>query len=761
MASSPKIHDPAAEALQAIEEALNLRAGLGDPFAIEGAGAEPARDLDKVYVPGDHSGPTDYRRKTGGAPRLPSTSEEPLFGPPRQDVPASAGEAAPGQSGRGAFPANDDRHSAGEMLRAYQGRSNRAPTIIAALCSALWILLTTGFVVANRESLFGAANGSVLPTAALYLLTIAGPVVFFFVTAMMIRRGQEMRVTARSMTQVAMRLAEPETIATEQMVTLSQAIRREVASMGDGIERALARAGELETLVRSEVSNLERSFSDNERRVRALIDELAGERESILANADRVRGAISIAHDGVTRDIETASARFSDSVGEAAGRVTASVNAKGDEIRMALSRGRDDLAEHLSSHGNELASRLSQTGSEAAANLTEASTGIAQTLDQRLAELEGRLTNARELLSADLGMRGDALAERLDAAASRIAETISARGESVAARLSETHDRLHEVVAVKGGALADSIAETSARFGNLIAERTDMARASLDQSSRGIIGSFEDGHARLQAEFERHGAELQRSFAAAAQSTTDDALQPIGSAARRDSAASLAQMIAALNSHSEHVHGHLDLASQDMVAAFTGRTEALSDQLAAAVHGTFAALDDHSTLMSERLETSSEQAATDFAGRSEALHARLAAMFEETLAALTDRSDHVAGRLETSVDQSVAALAEYAEGLQQRLSATLGALSRHAADISERLGAAGDQTLGAFTAQTEALHERMEETISGLDEHSRSISRRLAESGRQSAGALASQTEALQGSHQCRGPRPQRAFRPR
>jgi len=62
------------------------------------------------------------------------------------------------------------------------------------------------------------------------------------------------------------------------MVTLSQAIRREVASMGDGIERALARASELETLVRSEVSNLERSYSDNERRVRSLIDELASER---------------------------------------------------------------------------------------------------------------------------------------------------------------------------------------------------------------------------------------------------------------------------------------------------------------------------------------------------------------------------------------------------------------------------------------------------------------------------------------------------
>ena len=94
-----------------------------------------------------------------------------------------------------------------------------------------------------------------------------------------------------------MRLAEPESIASEQMVTLSQAIRREIVSMGDGIERALARAGELETLVRSEVSNLERSYSDNERRIRTLVEELSTERETMLTNSERMRNAIGGAQD--------------------------------------------------------------------------------------------------------------------------------------------------------------------------------------------------------------------------------------------------------------------------------------------------------------------------------------------------------------------------------------------------------------------------------------------------------------------------------
>src|SRR4029077_1646478 len=136
-----------------------------------------------------------------------------------------------------------------------------------------------------------------------------GPVIFFLVTAALLRRGQEMRLAARSMTEVAGRPAEPQTLAAGQVVTLSQAIRREVASMGDGIERALARASELETLVRSEVSTMERSYSDNERRIRSLIAEMADQREAIVANGGRVRAAIAGAHQGIASDLDAISDR--------------------------------------------------------------------------------------------------------------------------------------------------------------------------------------------------------------------------------------------------------------------------------------------------------------------------------------------------------------------------------------------------------------------------------------------------------------------
>src|SRR5690606_16980166 len=122
---------------------------------------------------------------------------------------------------------------------------------------------------------------------------IAVPVVMFWGFAQMVRRAQELQSAARQMTAAAMRLASPEAAAGDRVSTLGQAVRREVAAMNEGIERTLARAVELETLVQTEVHQLERAYSDNEVRIRALIAELGNEREAVISHAERVRSSIS------------------------------------------------------------------------------------------------------------------------------------------------------------------------------------------------------------------------------------------------------------------------------------------------------------------------------------------------------------------------------------------------------------------------------------------------------------------------------------
>jgi hypothetical protein len=111
---------------------------------------------------------------------------------------------------------------------------------------------------------------------------VLAPIVFFYMLAYMVWRAQELRLIAQAMAGVAMRLSEPEEVARESIVTVGQAIRREVSAMGDGVERALARAAELEALVANEVSALERAYNDNEVRIRGLLETLAHQRDTLV-----------------------------------------------------------------------------------------------------------------------------------------------------------------------------------------------------------------------------------------------------------------------------------------------------------------------------------------------------------------------------------------------------------------------------------------------------------------------------------------------
>ena len=143
-------------------------------------------------------------------------------------------------------------------MQTLRRRPSRTPYILASVVSAAWA--ASGIAIAylfrgDLQALFATPRLGVA-TAVGVVCAIALPVVFFYVLAHMFRRAQDMRLVSETMTEVAMRLLQPESSAREQVVTVGHAIRREVAAMGDGVERALARASELEALVHNEVSAL-------------------------------------------------------------------------------------------------------------------------------------------------------------------------------------------------------------------------------------------------------------------------------------------------------------------------------------------------------------------------------------------------------------------------------------------------------------------------------------------------------------------------
>src|SRR5215510_11182085 len=287
MANTPKkMKDPTEAALSAIQDALQPP---GDDKPSQPSTAIPPRP------PADAAAEkpwTGLRTKPAKAPETLKNAPVPY-----EDESLRADD-------RMRRPANDDRESIGTILRALQQTPSRTSYVLASVFAGVWIIagFALGFLYVPEIQRALGPTGLTAPVLAVLAAIYLAPVVLFYVLAHMAVRSQEMRLIAQSMAEVAMRLAEPETVARDSIVTVGQAIRREVAAMGDGIERALARAAELETLVANEVSSLEHAYTDNEVRIRALLQDLGSQRDTLVGQAEAVRDAINGVHLDLSND---------------------------------------------------------------------------------------------------------------------------------------------------------------------------------------------------------------------------------------------------------------------------------------------------------------------------------------------------------------------------------------------------------------------------------------------------------------------------
>ncbi|HZR61473.1 MAG TPA: hypothetical protein VFA80_11065, partial [Xanthobacteraceae bacterium] len=347
MANSPKkTIDPTEAALSAIQEALNIPDEEPAPPAIQ---SHPVERQAPVAPPAFHE----------------HFEPDPVAARPL-DV------QAPGA-------ANDDRQSIGQILQALQRRPSRTSYFVAAIFSAAWIVGCLALSWAYLPDFVGPGHstaGIALGLGAAALL----PIIFFFGVAHMAWRGQELRLIAQAMAGVAMRLAEPESVAQDSIVSVGQAIRREVAAMGDGVERALARASELETLVQNEVAALARTYGDNEARIRGLIQDLANQRDTLVSQAEQVRSAINNVHIDLTQDLSTISDLVGQQVNEAAQRITHSLAEKGEHITLSLGEVGDNMIQQLSVRGSDLLDRLENTSTETARAIATASDRLTSSL---------------------------------------------------------------------------------------------------------------------------------------------------------------------------------------------------------------------------------------------------------------------------------------------------------------------------------------------------------------------------------------------
>jgi hypothetical protein len=498
MANNPqKTKDATEEALTAIQEALSIRPAETRPAPSFGPGEANLADVQPAREPGDLFSPD-------GSTTWPT------------------GDAGPRRA------ANDDRAGIGQILQTLGRRSSRGPYIAAGIVSFIWVAVSiAAFYAVDTQAVFGTAK---LGFAAMLAISgaIGVPVIFFFVLAHMFNRAQDMRVVAESMAEVAMRLAQPETVARESIVTVGQAIRREVAAMGDGVERALARAAELEALVHNEVSALERAYNDNEVRIRDLLTELTNQRETLVNQAEQVRNAIASVHLDLAHDITSVGDLVADKVNEVAQRVTRSLTEKGEHITLALGHAGDSMIDALSERGSTLLDRLETTSDQATTAIASASDRLSASLTfktehvhDEFADLAARL---QQMMTARLDQvaqsfaqksattiesmasRSQQLTEAITETSNRLAESIASRAEEVNTTLRSTGDSLILDLSLRGGDVVSKLEQTGTRITETISTRSDSVADSFRQSAEAMVAALND---RSEATKEMLAARLQ------------------------------------------------------------------------------------------------------------------------------------------------------------------------------------------------------------------------------------------------------------
>ena len=471
MAKNPKVtEDPTEAALSAIEEALHL--------GKKGAEAKPE--------PADPRSSSARETRTGARQTSPSAADE-VFSPAAgtaddelfADRPRSTRRLE--SAAQRAAAANDDRQSVGQILAALHHKSSFTPFYVATGLSVLWLIIgiLVGFhrVGANIAATAGLGDIITLPNFWFFFAVVVLPAAGMFLLAATIRRSQEMRHIARAMTEVTVRLAEPEGVSTDAIVSVGQAIRREVAALGDGIERAIARATELETMVRSEVSTLERAYDENELRVRNLVEELQNERDSIVSHGTRLREAISDAHENFTLDVEGISGRINTTITDTTERVTNQIVSKSETARSNLVSAGEIVVESFEGKSNEATEKLTQVGVEVAKAISARSAKVTEALHESMESISAAIAAkgdaVREVLAARLKNSEDSIAQR----GNEIADRVTAETTALGRRITDGLQGFDTTVKVYGTGLLDQITQTV----NYVNENTRMNLTGFDE----------------------------------------------------------------------------------------------------------------------------------------------------------------------------------------------------------------------------------------------------------------------------------------
>jgi len=577
---------------------------------------------------------------------------------------------------RGKIAANDDVPSIGGLIYALEQKPSSKVFRFAAIASAIWAIV--GLTVGALTMAPGWQNGEsfaslLLQPATFYTITaIVAPIGIIWLLALLNWHIASLALKSATMSEVAIRLAEPDRTAEQSIASLGQAVRRQVSFMNDAVSRALGRAGELEALVHNHVAELERSYEHNERRIRELINELGGERHALLDTSTNVTETLKT----LGTEIPTLIEKLSQQQLTLRGIISnAGENLANLEGSLATATGRFE---------NAVGSRTLQLQSVLEDYTSAFSTALGARTEQMRATFDGYM----QTLDTTLGNRTENLQTVFEEYARALDTTLSNRAQALDVQLVERTRSLDEAFQRRLELFDDQIVRSTSAIDHAVSEKASLLTNALELHSR----TFRETIAHQAAEL-------------------DDSVMNGINAVRRTSENITRQTMKAIDGLSKQ-SGVLQNVAENLFAQIHGVTDRFENQgeqiLKAANVLDTANLKIESTLQSrhaelshtlDRLSGKADEFGRTIAGYSTNLEGSFSnielkarAIAEELRDSAENRSRALMAELDRVKHETEAQGERALTDLRNRFQNVSGELSREFETLTNRLSSASDET---------------------------------------------------------------------
>ncbi|MGI9524146.1 MAG: hypothetical protein ACR2PG_21130 [Hyphomicrobiaceae bacterium] len=402
----------------------------------------------------------------------------------------------PAAPSRERIAANDDAPSIGGLIYALNQKPSNQPFLYAAIASGVWATIALGFAWTFMAPGLSSASGvSGLLTHPWFLAataTLLGPIMLFWFLAFLMWRTEELHLRSSAMTEVAVRLAEPDRMAEQSVASLGQTVRRQVSFMNDAVSRALGRAGELEALVHNEVSALEQSYEENEKKIRGLIQELAGERHALLNTGDRFKETLVQLGTEIPQLIEKMSSQqlkltgIIESAGSNLSQLESALGAQSERLETTLGDRSDRLQSVLEDYTVTLGTTLGSRTEQMQTLLSGYTDAIGGALGTRTQQMQTLLEDQRATLDSTIGNLTQEMGMLLTQEREALHQTIGGSADQVKTLLSNERTAINETLSDGNQRLADTMTAKQEALNTTLAERSETMQVVFEEYARAL-----------------------------------------------------------------------------------------------------------------------------------------------------------------------------------------------------------------------------------------------------------------------------------